>query len=182
MIYVMIYNKEAVYAATLKSVSAATSGLLIALGVALSYFPGPIPVGPAYLFPYQSMINVLAGVLLGPYYAAFVAFSVGAIRIGMGTGTFFSLPGGIPGALFVGFSYRLTHRYLSAFAEIPGTALVGSFLSAYVVTPLQGHGGSWSTFIYLFTPAAVAGSVIGYLIVVALDRRHVLERIGLRAS
>jgi|GEM_PF-1995953 len=39
----------------------ALSALLVALGVALSVYPGPIPFGPAKLYPFQSMINVLAG-------------------------------------------------------------------------------------------------------------------------
>jgi len=33
----------------------ALSALLVALGVALSVYPGPIPFGPAKLYPFQSM-------------------------------------------------------------------------------------------------------------------------------
>jgi len=48
------------------------TGILISIGVASSAFY--IPVGVAKCFPMQHMINVLAGVLLGPWYALAAAF------------------------------------------------------------------------------------------------------------
>jgi len=152
--------------------------ILIALGVILSFFPGPIPVGPTYVFPFQSMINVIAGILLGPWYAAGAALGIGVIRIFFHTGTFFSLPGGIPGAIFVGLTYRYTKSYLSAFAEIPGTALLGAFLSAYLVAPVFGVSATLWFFILAFIPPAVLGSSIGYIVMIALRRRGVVRRIS----
>jgi energy coupling factor transporter S component ThiW len=162
-----------------KTAKLSLSSILIGLGVALSFYPGPIPLGPALVFPFQSMINVLAGILLGPFYAALVAFLVGAIRITVHTGTIYSLPGGIPGALFVGYSYKLSKSYLSAFAEIPGTALVGALLSATLVAPATGSKATALFFVVAFTPPALIGSALGFAIMLALRRRGVVERLPL---
>lgn len=153
------------------------SAFLIALGVVLSFFPGPIPVGPTLVFPFQSMINVIAGILLGPLYATGVALVVGMIRMSIHTGTVFSLPGGIPGAMFVGLTYRLSKRYFAAFAEIPGTALVGAILSAFLVAPMLGSHATLLFFILAFTPPAVLGSVLGYVVMIALRKRGIDARI-----
>ncbi len=164
---------------------------LSALGIVLSLYPGSIPVGPTKVFFFQSMINAIAGVLLGPWYAALVALLVGIGRMSLGTGTIYSIPGGIPGALLVGYCYRLTKRDEAAFAEIPGTGLIGALLSAYLVAPNLSliapylgirAGSSVPTatfFVTAFTTAAVLGSILGYLILTALRRRGVLARLPL---
>ncbi|HXZ89945.1 MAG TPA: energy coupling factor transporter S component ThiW [Candidatus Dormibacteraeota bacterium] len=162
---------------TLKATKLATVSILTALGVGFSFFPGPIPVGPTLVFPFQSMINVIAGILVGPWYAGAVALAVGVIRIFLHTGTVFSLPGGIPGAILVGVTYRLTKSYLSAFAEIPGTALVGAFLSAFLIAPMIGSNATLLFFVAAFTPPAVLGSVIGYIVMIALRKRGTIARI-----
>lgn len=152
--------------------------ILIALGVVLSFFPGPIPIGPTYVFPFQSMINVIAGILLGPWYAAGAALGIGIIRIFFHTGTVFSLPGGIPGAILVGLTYRYTKSYLSAFAEIPGTVIFGALLSAFIVAPVFDISATLWFFIIAFVPPAVLGSSIGYIMMIALKRRGIVRRIS----
>ena len=152
--------------------------ILIALGVVLSFFPGPIPIGPTYVFPFQSMINVIAGILVGPWYAAGAALGIGIIRIFFHTGSVFSLPGGIPGAILVGLTYRYTKSYLSAFAEIPGTAIFGASLSAFIVAPVFGINATLWFFIIAFVPPAVLGSSIGYIMMIALKRRGIVRRIS----
>ncbi len=161
----------------MKSTRLALASILTALGVVFSFYPGPVPVGPTLVFPFQSLINVIAGILLGPFYAPAVALAVGLIRMTLHTGTVFSLPGGIPGALLVALTYKLTKNYLSAFAEIPGTAIIGAFLSAFLVAPLIGRDATLSFFVVAFIPPAVLGSVIGYIIMIALKKRGIIERI-----
>jgi len=51
----------------------ALAGMQTALGVCLSAFS--IPVGASKCFPIQHLLNVLAGVFLGPSYALGFAFS-----------------------------------------------------------------------------------------------------------
>ena len=163
----------------MKATRMTISAILTASGVIFSFWPGPIPVGPTLVFPFQSMINVIAGILLGPWYAAAIATGVALIRMASHTGTIFSLPGGIPGAILVGLTYRLTKSYLSAFAEIPGTAIVGAFLSAFLIAPVIGMSATLVFFVFAFTPPAVLGSVIGFIVMTALKRRGVIGRIRL---
>ncbi len=163
----------------MKSTTIAVSSILTALGVVFSFYPGPVPIGPTKVFPFQSMINVVSGILLGPLVAPGVALAVGVIRIMLGTGTWFALPGGIPGAILVGLTYKLTKSYLSAFAEIPGTALIGAFLSAFLVAPLEGKSLTFYFFVAAFIPPAVVGSIIGFVVMIALKKRGVIGRLPL---
>jgi energy coupling factor transporter S component ThiW len=74
-----------------RSQALALAAVFVALGVALSTFA--IPVGPARVFPFQATINVIAGVLLGPWYALLTAFAISVLRNAAGTGTFLAFPG-----------------------------------------------------------------------------------------
>lgn len=78
----------------------ALAAVLTALTVALSTFY--IPLGTTKCFPAQHMVNGLARVLLGPWYAALMAVATGTIRNILGLGTLYAYPGGIPGA-FLGY-------------------------------------------------------------------------------
>ncbi|MEM2122220.1 MAG: energy coupling factor transporter S component ThiW [Candidatus Bathyarchaeia archaeon] len=159
------------------------SAVLTALGVALS--PLSIPVGPAKIYPWQHMINGVAGVMLGPWYAALVATLVGLVRNGLGTGTIFAFPGGIPGALIVGFLHRhLIRKDYAALTEPIGTGL-GGVLSALVVAPVAFHAGiikavmPLQLFVGAFLASSIPGSVIGYLALVALRRTGILQQLTL---
>lgn len=157
-----------------RSQRVALTALLTALGVLFSFYPGPIPLGPTRLFPFQSVINVISGIILGPWYAGGIALAIGMLRIGLHTGSIFAIPGGVPGAILVGIVYRMTRNDLSAFIEIPGTALLGSFLSSLFFAPLIGFHQGWLFFIIGFTPPAVVGSIAGYLIILTLRRRRII--------
>lgn len=157
----------------------ALTALFVALGVTLSVYPGPIPFGPAKLYPFQSMINVVAGATLGPY-AAVAALLISLIRMSLGVGTVFSLPGSIPGALLVGFTYRYLWRSKWAgLLEIVGTGLVGAYLSGALVAPFFApkFSGNVLFFVAAFTPAATVGSLLGILILHILQKRGLLNSI-----
>ena len=95
-------------------------------------------------YPGQHMVNALLGVLAGPLWAAIAAFIIGGIRIGLGVGTIYAFPGGIPGGLVVGAVYWALKRFragerirlFSAFSEPIGTIFIGVTLSLYLVAPL----------------------------------------------
>ena len=69
----------------------AISGVLIALAVVLSGFS--IQIGASKCFPIQHMVNVIAGTLLGQWYAVGMACVTSLIRLIMGTGTLLAFPG-----------------------------------------------------------------------------------------
>ncbi|MCL6500251.1 MAG: energy coupling factor transporter S component ThiW, partial [Firmicutes bacterium] len=82
------------------------TAVFAAVPVVLSFVPGSIPVAGAKLLPWQHMTNAVAGVVLGPWYAALAATLAAVLRNLFGVGTLLAFPGGIPGALVVGFAYR----------------------------------------------------------------------------
>jgi len=73
------------------------TGLWAALAVLLSGIH--FPAGPTKVFPFQHMVNALAGVLIGPWYGALAALIAALIRNALGTER--SLPSreGSPGPL-----------------------------------------------------------------------------------
>ncbi len=129
------------------------------------------------------MINGISGVMLGPWYAALIAIFIGTIRNGLGTGTIFAFPGGIPGALVVGLVYRyLYKRDLAALTEPIGTGL-GGVISALIVAPLMFQVGVISSvlplhlFIAAFLASSIPGAVIGYVVLKVLRRIGVIEKL-----
>lgn len=120
--------------AMLPSLRVALNVGFVALGVALSAFS--IPIGPAKVFPFQHMINVLVGILVGPLDAVVVAAIIGIIRNGLGTGTVLAFSG-IFGGLVVGYLYRYVWRNDHvAWFESVGTVLIGGTLGYLLLLPV----------------------------------------------
>ncbi|MGQ9759264.1 MAG: energy coupling factor transporter S component ThiW [Candidatus Methanomethylicaceae archaeon] len=162
------------------------SAIMIALGTTFSIFPGAIPIGPTKVFPFQHMINGITGVIMGPFIGGFIALGIGILRISIGTGTFFAIPGGIPGALVVGIIYHyLKKSDWVALTEPIGTA-IGALISAFLVAPFLGTPAlppfmgittQWQLFIIFFSMSSVPGAILGLIILLALRRRGVLDRL-----
>jgi len=162
------------------------SSMLTALVVALS--PIYFVWGPTKALPWQHMVNVVAGIMLGPFWAAIVAFLAGTIRIALGTGTIFAYPGGIPGGLVVGLTYRLltgifkrrrTALVISSLTEPLGTCGVGGAITWYLMDPLMGGAfrvkfGAFLYFAAGWLVSSIIGTALGLLIVLSFERLSVL--------
>lgn len=158
----------------------------VALGVALSTFS--VPIGPAKVFPFQHMINVLVGILVGPWDAVLVAAIIGIIRNGLGTGTVLAFVG-IFGGLVVGSLYRYVWRNDQvAWFESLGTVVIGGTLGYLLLLPVAqpttflgfmpgrpliqeylgftGMFALWAS----FAVSSVPGSAIGLVVLKALRR------------
>lgn len=166
----------------------ALAATFVALGVVLSYLA--IPIGPARVFPFQHVINVVAGVLIGPWYAVLVAFGISVIRGALGTGTLLAFPGSMFGALFVGYAYRWLRRPLAAFAEPLGTVIVGGLVGYALIAgldapatllgfvranppaaqPYLGVFGGALAIVAAFAVSSLPGATLGYLALLALRR------------
>lgn len=167
----------------------ALTATLVALGVVLGTLA--VPVGPARVAPFQHFINVLAGVLVGPWYALLTAFAISVLRNALGTGTFLAFPGSMFGALFVGLVYHYVRRTdMAAFVEPIGTAIVGALVGYALIAPLQaktillgfvaasppsaqpylGIFGGPLFLVAAFAVSSVPGCVLGYLALRALRR------------
>jgi energy coupling factor transporter S component ThiW len=149
------------------------TSLFAALAVLLSGVH--FPVGPTKVFPFQHMVNTIAGILVGPWYGGLAALIAGIIRNAIGTGTPFAFPGGIPGAIVVGLAYRWFRRDWVAFTEPVGTGFIGVGLSVLVLGPLIGKEVAFAFLFPAFMVSSVPGSVIGYFLLKALRKTKVLE-------
>jgi energy coupling factor transporter S component ThiW len=145
------------------------AALFAGLGVLLSSFA--VPVGASRVFPFQHAINAVAGVLLGPWWAAGSALVTATLRFSLGTGSLFAFPGSPFGALAVGLGYRLLRRDEAALFEPVGTVLLGATLGAVLISPLLGAaGGGLIALMAAFALSSIPGAVIGYVILKALRR------------
>jgi len=151
----------------------ALSAALTATAVILS--PLYIPIGATKCFPAQHMINAVAGVLLGPWYAAMIALTTGVIRNALGLGTLYAFPGGIPGALVVGFLRGYFKSDYTSLTEPIGTVVIGATMSALIFAPWQGHPFSLYFFWTTFAASSIPGSILGFGVLKALRRVEVFK-------
>ena len=149
------------------------AAVLIALGVVISPFLW-FPILASKAYPGQHMINALAGVLLGPLWASFIAICIGLIRMSLGIGTIFSMPGGIPGALVVGLIQLWLRRSRgasaewAALAEPIGTVFIGGTLAVYLVAPMVGRNMVLIPVWIGWSLSCIPGAMMGFLILKSL--------------
>jgi len=152
-----------------------TAGVLAAAGVALS--PFSIPVGVARCFPVQHMINVIAGVLLGPAYAVAMAFATSLFRNLIGTGTLLAFPGSMLGALLAGLAAKyMRGRLVPACAgEMLGTGVLGALAAYPVAAFLMGREVALFAFVIPFSVSSVGGAVIAFVLLTVLMRAGIFK-------
>ena len=152
----------------------ALAGILIAVGVVCS--PLSFPVGASKCFPVQHMVNVLAGVFLGPWYGLGMAFVTSMIRVSIGTGTLLAFPGSMCGALICGLAYRYTGKFILTYVgEVFGTAVVGGLMAYPIATMVMGNEAALFAYVIPFGVSTVGGTVIAAVFITALRRTRALE-------
>lgn len=155
------------------------AALFAALAVLLSGIH--FPVGPTKVFPFQHMVNALAGVLIGPWYGTLAALIAGIIRNALGTGTIFAFPGGIPGVILVGLTYRWVCKDWAALMEPLGTGGIGVFVIVLILGPLMGKSFAFVFFFTAFMASSIPGSIIGYFLLKTLRKAKVIDLPGVSA-
>jgi len=150
--------------------------VLTAIGVALAPYTS-FPIGIAKINPTQHFVNLLAAVLLGPWWAIGIAFVIGVLRNAMGVGTLLAFPGGMIGAFLAGVLYRYRPRIKwAAIGEISGTGLIAPLLSAMLVAPwLMGKAIPLLALIPSFLGSTVAGTLLGIAALVFLQRADIVH-------
>lgn len=151
------------------------AGICMALGVVLS--TTFIPVGPARIFPFQHMINVLLAVLVGSRYAVGAAFGTSCLRNILALGSPLAFPGSMIGAWLSSVLYkRYNAIWAAALGEAIGTGLIGAIVSYPAANFLLGKPLSLLTLIISFFMSSVAGACIGFAVLQILFRRNILHK------
>lgn len=153
----------------------ALTAIFAAIAVVGSTFS--IPVFGSKCAPVQHMVNILCGILLGPWWAAAAAFTASLIRNLLGLGTLLAFPGSMCGASLAGFLYRKMKMLPAAYVgEVFGTAVIGGMLSYPVSAFILGNeNAALFTFVVPFLISTAGGTLIAIVITVALKNIGVLE-------
>lgn len=153
------------------------AGVLVAVAVAGSLFS--IPVLGAKCSPVQHMVNVVAGVLLGPGYALGIGFAAALIRNLLGLGSLLAFPGSMIGALLCGLAYKICPRLPAAYAgEVFGTGVLGA-MASYPVAAflLNNRAAALFTFVPSFLVSTAVGAAVSVTVLAALGRTGALGRL-----
>ncbi len=153
----------------------AIAGMLIALSVVGATLS--IPVGVSKCSPVQHMVNVVAAVVLGPWYGVIMAFITSVIRVAIGTGTLLAFPGSMCGALIAGLLYKLGGKMpVAAAGELFGTGILGGMLAYPVAVFLMGKEAAIFAYVVPFLISSLGGTVIALMLLAALKKTGVLKR------
>lgn len=148
------------------------AALLSAVAVVCS--PLSIPVGASKCFPVQHLVNVIAGIFLGPWYAVGAAFVTSLIRNLMGTGSLLAFPGSMCGAFLCGFLYQKFRKLpLAYIGELFGTAVIGGMLCFPVASFIMAKEATLFMYVLPFFVSTCGGTLIAAILVPALKKAHI---------
>lgn len=150
--------------------------VLTALLACLSFVLCTFVYFPA-MAPFQHFVDVLAAVLLGPWYGFASALLCGILRMLSGR-TIQAVTGAIFGPILGGLLYRKTKNiWLVWVGEVVGTGFCGAMASYPLMRLFYGLDAQ-SPFYYIpfYTPSAMVGGAMGLAVVLSLKRSGVLAR------
>lgn len=151
------------------------AGIFTAVAVVGSLFS--FPVFGSKCAPVQHMVNILCGILLGPWYGLGSAFCASLIRNLLGLGSLMAFPGSMFGAFCCGLVFQKSRNVpLTLAAEVFGTGILGG-LCAYPVAILfmgmQAGEIAFYAYILPFLVSTVGGAVISAVLLGALQKSGV---------
>ena len=157
----------------------ATSGIMVGVGLVLSYLNpfAYFTIFGARINPFAHLINAIMGVLVGIAFALITASIIAILRFSLTIGSIHAFHGGMSGALVVGlFAYILWKKKpkyveLAALTEPIGTVFIGGTI-AQLIAPIGGIEGLY-TWWGLFAASCIPGSIIGFIILLALKRANI---------
>ena len=155
----------------------AIAGVFCAVAVVGSLFS--FPVFGSKCSPVQHMVNILCGVLLGPWYSLGAAFGAALIRNLLGLGSLMAFPGSCFGALLCGLAYqKLKNIPAALIGEVFGTAILGGLCACPVAVFLMGqNAGDIAFYAYIvpFLISTAAGAIISGVLIYSLKKMHALD-------
>ena len=154
--------------------------VLTAVLVALGTIGGSLfsfNLGVAKVAPMQHLLNLVTGVLLGPWWALAQAFLTSVLRNVLGTGTVLAFPGSMIGAVLSGYLFRKSgHLWLGAVGELLGSGILGALVAYPLAAWLLGTTGAVWLFLPSFFMSALVGVIVGYGVLRALWSRIIVPQ------
>ena len=151
----------------------ALAGIFTALGVLGGTLS--VPVGFSRCCPMQSILNVLGGVFLGPWYSLGTAFCISLLRNILGTGTIMAFPGSMIGAVLAGLLYQWRPKiWASCLGEIVGTGILSALLAYPISIFILGTPTTPLFYVVPFMTAALTGVVIASVLLFLMNRSGAL--------
>lgn len=135
--------------------------------------------------PVQHMVNIIAGVYLGPWWAMGSGFCAALIRNIASLGSPLAFPGSMVGSFLCGVMYhwvfkkkplyiRLPAAYLG---ELVGTSVIGGMLAYPVGAFIMGKEAALFTYVIPFFISCSVGTVIAAVLVTTLKRVKAIDRL-----
>ena len=148
------------------------SAMLACLAFVLNtfvYFPA--------MAPFQHFVDVIAEVLVGPWYACAAAFICGVMRMASGR-TIQAVTGAVFGPIIGGLlSQKTKSIWMAYLGEVIGTGIVGALASYPLMKWFYGlDAQQWYYYIPFYIPAAVVGGAMGVAVLLILKRAGLLNR------
>ena len=154
------------------------AAILVAVAVVGSMFS--FPVFGSKCSPVQHMVNVICGVLLGPWYGLGAGFLAALIRNLMGLGSLLAFPGSMCGAFLCGLVWKYCKKLLPTLVgEVFGTGVIGGLLAYPIAIAFMGVSSSnvaFYAYVVPFLISTVVGSIIAGAIIFALQKNGTLNR------
>lgn len=152
------------------------TAIFIAISVVGSMFS--FPVGGSKCAPVQHLMNIMGAVFLGPGWAVAAAFVTSVLRNLLGLGSLMAFPGSMCGALLAGLLYKWTKNLpLTYLGEVFGTGIIGGLLAFPVAKWLMGVDAAAFAYIVPFLISTVGGTIIAAVLVTALKKSGVIDRL-----
>ena len=153
------------------------AGVLTAIAVVGSLFY--VQVFGAKCSPVQHIVNVIAAVVLGPWYAVGMAFVASLLRNLLGLGSILAFTGSTIGALLCGLLYKACPKLTVAYiGEVFGTGILGAMASYPLAAWLMNNkDAALFTFVPSFMLSTAVGAFISVLVLSSLKRTNILNQL-----
>lgn len=135
--------------------------------------------------PIQHMVNIIAGVYLGPWWALGSAFCASLIRNLFALGSPLAFPGSMIGAFLCGAMFHWVFKGKSLAVRLPfayvgelfGTSVLGGICAYPIAFLIMGNEkATLFGFVFPFFVSCVVGTVIAAVIVTSLKTTRVLDK------
>lgn len=154
----------------------ALAGVLTAVAVAGSLIS--FPIAGSKCAPVQHMVNIIAAVMLGPWWGIGIAFCASLLRNLMGLGSLMAFPGSMIGAFCCGLVYaKFNNLAMTCTAEALGTGILGGLCAYPIAKLLMGLVPEAVTvYIIPFLISTVAGSILAFIVMEILQKNGMLVK------